>query len=70
MCLAKIKKVNKTKHEKLMKHRYFLSNMIVNRYILKTNDINKFKDILLSYRDELKKIFTEFTLTIFWKKMI
>ena len=48
ICLAKLKKRNKTKHGKLMKHRYFLSNMIVNKYILKNNDFNKFKDILQS----------------------
>ena len=30
ICLTKIEKRNKNKHEKLMKHRYFLSNMIVN----------------------------------------
>ena len=56
ICLAEIKKRNKNKHEKLMKHRYFLSNLIVNKYIVKNIDINKFKDILQSYCDELKKI--------------
>ena len=35
ICLAKIKKRNKNKHEKSMKHRYFLSNMIVNKNIVK-----------------------------------
>ena len=42
--------------------------MIVNKYIVKNNDINKFKDILQSYCDELKKKFNEFTVTITWKK--
>ena len=68
ICLAKIKKRNKNKHEKLMKHRYFLSNMMVNKYIVKINDINKFKNILLSYCDEHEKKFNEFTVTIIWKK--
>ena len=68
ICLAKIKKRNKNKHEKSMKHRYFLSNMIVNKYIVKINDINKFKGILQSYYDEHKNKFNEFTVTIIWKK--
>ena len=68
ICLAKIKKQNKNKHEKSMKHRYFLSNMIVNKYIVKNIDINKFKDILQSYCDELKNKFNEFTVSIIWKK--
>ena len=68
ICLAKIKKRNKNKHEKSMKHRYFLSNMIVNKYIVKNIDINKFKDILQSYCDEHKKKFNEFTVTIIWRK--
>ena len=42
--------------------------MIVNEYIVKNNDINKFKAILQSYCDEHKKKFNEFTVTIIWKK--
>ena len=38
ICLAKIKKRNKNKHEKSMKRRYFLSNIIVNKYVIKNND--------------------------------
>ena len=68
ICLAKLKKRNKSKHEKSITHRYFLSNVIVNKYIVKNNDINKFKDILQSYCDEHKKNFNEFTVTISWKK--
>ena len=68
ICLAKIKKRNKNKHEKLMKHRYFSSNMIVNKNIVKNNDINKFKDILQSYYDAHKKKSNEYTVTILLKK--
>ena len=68
ICLAKIKERNKNKHEKSKKHRYFLSNMIVNKYIVKSNDINKFEDILQSYYDEHKNNINEFTVTIIWKK--
>ena len=68
ICLAKIKKQNENKHEKLMKHRYFLSNNIVNKYIVKKDDIDKFKDILQSYCDEHKKKFNKITVMIVWKK--
>ena len=68
ICSAKIKKRNKNKHEKSKKHRYFLSNIIVNKYIVKNNDIYKFKDILQSYCDEHKKKFNDFTVMIIWKK--
>ena len=68
ICLAKIKKRNKNKHEKSMKHRYFLSTMIVNKYIVKNNDINKLKDLLQSYSDEHKKKFNEIIVRIIWKE--
>ena len=68
ICLAKTKKRKKNKHQQSKKHRYFFANMIVNKYIVKNNDINKFKDILQSYCDEHKNKFNEFTVTIIWKK--
>ena len=68
ICLAKNKKRNKNKHEKSMKPRYFLSNKIVKKNIVKNNIINKFKDILESYYDAHKKKFNEHTVTIIWKK--
>ena len=51
-----------------MKHRYFLSNKIVNKYIVKNNDINKFKNILQSYCNEHKQKFNEYTVKIVRKK--
>ena len=51
-----------------MKHRYFLSNLIVNKYVDKNNDFNKFKDILQSYCDDHKKKFNKFIITFIWKK--
>ena len=68
ICLAKIKKRNKNKHQQSKKHRYFFSNMIVNKNIVKNNDINKCKDIFQSYCDEHKKKFNEFTVMNIWKK--
>ena len=68
ICRAKIKKRNKNKLEKSMKPRYFFSNINVNKYIVKNNDISKFKHNLQSYCDEHKKKFNEYTGTIIWKK--
>ena len=68
ICRAKIKKRNKNKHEKSMKLRYFSSNMLVNKYVVKNNDINKFKNILHWYCDEHKKKFNEYTVSNIWKK--
>ena len=68
ICLAKNNKRNKNKHEQFKEHKYYYSNLIINKYIVKNNDINKFKDILQSYCDEHKKKFNEFTVTIIWKK--
>ena len=68
ICLTKLKERNKNKHEKSKKHRSFLSNMIVIKYIVKNIDINNFKDFLQSYYDEHKNKFNEFTVTIIWKK--
>ena len=70
ICLAKIKKRNKNKHQKTMKHRYFLQNIIVNKYVVKNIDFNKFKDILQSYCDDHKKKFNKITIAINWKKMM
>ena len=70
ICLTEIKKRNKNKHEKSMKHNYFLSNLIINKHIVKDNEIDKFKDIVQSHYDEHKKKFNEFTVRIIWKKMI
>ena len=53
-----------------MKHRYFLSNTIVKKYIVKNIDVIKNKDILQSYCDEHKKKFNETTVSIIWKENV
>ena len=68
ICLTKMEKRKKKKHEKSKKHKYFLSNLIINKYIIKNNEIDKFKDILQSYYEEHKKKFNEFSVRIIWKK--
>ena len=40
-----MKKRNKNKHEQSKEHKYF-SNLIVNKYIVIKEEIDKFKDII------------------------
>ena len=68
--LTEIKKRNKNKHEKPMKHKYFLSNLIINKYIVKNNEIDRFKDIVQSYYDEHKEISMNLLYGLFGRKMI
>ena len=66
-CLTKIKKQNKNKHEQSKKHKYF-SNLIINKYIVINDEIDKFKDIFQSYYDKRKKKIDEFTVCVLWMK--
>ena len=68
ICLTKIKKRNKNKHEQPKKHKYFLSNLIISKYIARNDEIDKYKDILPSYYDKHKKKFDNFIVWIFCKK--
>ena len=43
ICLSKIKKQNKNKHEKSKKHKYFFSNLIINKYIIKKTKLINLK---------------------------
>ena len=68
LCLTKLKKRYKTKHVQSTKHKNFFPNLIINKYLVKKDEIGKFKDILQSFCDEHKKKFIEFTLCNIWKK--
>ena len=68
ICLTKIKKRNRIKHEQSKKHRYFLSNLIKNKYIIRYDEIDKYKDILRSYYVNHKRKFNNFSVWIIWKK--
>ena len=61
ICLTKIKKRNKNKHQQSKKHRYFLSNLIIKKYIVRNDEIDKFKDNLQSYYDKHKRKFIKFS---------
>ena len=45
-----------------------LSNLILNKYIIKNDEIDKFKDILQSYYGEQTKKFNQFGINVIWKK--
>ena len=68
ICLSKIKKQFKNKHEKSLKHKYFFKNIAVNKYVIKKDAFDKFKDILKSYCDDQRNKFNDFTVRINWKK--
>ena len=51
----------------MKKHKYF-SNLIINKYIVRNPEINKFKDIIQSYYDEHKRKFDNFTVCVISKK--
>ena len=67
ICLTKIKKRNKNKHQRSKKHKYFLSNLIINKYIVKNNETNNFKDIFKIYYLNHKKKLNSFTVLIVFK---
>ena len=67
ICLTKIKK-RKKRHEQSKKHKYFFSNLILNKYVVKNVEIDKFSDILQSYYDEHKKKISQFRIDLIWKK--
>ena len=66
ICLTKIKKRYKNKHEQPKKHKYF-SNLIINKYIVRNDEIDNFKDTFRSYCDKHKKKFDKFTVWVFCK---
>ena len=49
ICLSRIKKRNRIKHEQSKKHKYLLSNLIINKNIVKNNEFDNFKDIFKSH---------------------
>ena len=71
ICLSKIKKRNKNKHEQAKKHKYFLNlNLIRNRNIVKNKEYYNLNDIIQPYYNNHKKNFHNFSLSVLWKKNI
>ena len=55
ICLTKIKERNRIKHKQSKKHKYFLSNLIIYKYVVKVNKIDNFEVILQPYCDKHKR---------------
>ena len=70
ICRTKITNQNRNTHNKSKKHNLLLLNIIINKYIVRNDEITKLKDILESYCEEHEKKFNFFTVIITWKKNI
>ena len=58
ICLAKINKRNKNKHEQSKKHKYYCSNLIINKYIVNKDEFKIFKGIFKTHCISHKKNLT------------
>ena len=67
ICLAKIKKQNKKKHEQMTKHKYYCSNLIINKFIVNKDEFDNFKDFFKSHYVDHKKKFNSFGVLIVCK---
>ena len=54
ICLTNMKTRYKNKHKHSEKQKYF-SNLIINKYNVRNDEIDKFKNIFQSYCDKHKK---------------
>ena len=68
ICLTKIKKRGNKRHEQSKKHKYY-PNLVINKYIVKNPESNKFKDIIQEYYDKRKTKFNNFVVCVRWKKI-
>ena len=63
LCNTIVQKRNKTKHNRSKKHKYY-SNLILNRYVIRSVEVNKFKDVFNSYFIEHTRNFNLFSVNI------
>ena len=63
LCNSVVQKRNKTKHNQTKKHKYY-SNLILNRYVIKNVEVNKFKDEFNLYFFPPTRNFTFFKIHI------
>ena len=64
ICLTTNKKTKKNKHQQSKKHNYFLSNLIINKYVVRNDENDIFKEIFQSYYDKHKINFNKFNVWI------
>ena len=67
ICLTKMKKRNKNKHEQSKNQKYF-SNLIINKNIVRNVEFYNLKDIIQAYYNNHKKKFDNFSVCVMWKK--
>ena len=46
----------------------FFSNLFINKYLVKNDEIDNFKDVLQSYYDEHTNKFNKVPVCVIWKK--
>ena len=67
ICHTKRKKQNRKKHEQMKKHKYYCSNLIINKYIVNKDELDNFKDVFKSHFVSHKKTFNSFGVLIVCK---
>ena len=67
ICLTRIKRQNRKKHQQSKKHKSYYSNLIINKYTVRNYENEKFKNTFQPYYDEHKKKFRDFTVWIIFK---
>ena len=67
ICLTKIKKRNRKKHEQIKKHKFYCSNPIIIKDIVNKDEFDNFKDIFKSHYVGHKKKFNSFGVLIVCK---
>ena len=63
ICVTYLLRTNKTKHNQSKKHKYY-SNLILNRYVIKNVEVNKFKDVFNPYFTAHTRKINFFTVSI------
>ena len=64
ICDTYLLKRNKTKHNQSKKHKFYYSNLIFNRYVMKNVEVSKFKDVFDPYYIEHTRKFNFSTVSI------
>ena len=67
ICLTKIRKQNRKKHKQTKKHKYYYSNLIINKFIVNKDEFNNFEDIFKSHYVDHKKKINSFDVLIVYK---
>ena len=64
ICDTYLLKRNKTKHEQSLTHKFYYSNLILNRYVIKDAEVAKLKDVFNPYFTAHTRKFIFFTISV------